>query len=128
MADTFLLQGSYSSTPLMGNPSGIPSVSAPIEEKVQLSAAAIQSYYLETDDPVVVNLPAMGVDEVGVLMVKTIGGKVVLTVTTTDGEEQTIPVESFLAWTTTSAPITALSITRAPSTVISVQLFMGQAT
>lgn len=126
MADTFILQGSYSTVPLVGNPSGFPALESPINEKIQLQAKAIQQYLLTSDSPVTVDLPAMGVDEVTVLVVKVLGGKVLLTITTADGAAQDVPVDSFLVWTCSTVPITALVLTRAPATEVQVQLFMGQ--
>jgi len=124
VADQFTLGGSYTTTPYVGVRSGVPTVVSVIDEKVALVNKAIGRYSLDTDAPVSVDLG--GLDEVNVLVVKTIGGKIRLRVTSADGSQQSIPVDSFLSMISLSVPITALDLTRTPGTSTTVDIFLGQ--
>ena len=103
--ETFKLSGSYTTQPLSGSPSGVPSCEAPIAETVVLGRSLPTSYSLTADAPVPVDLG--GITNVHVLVVKTTGGKVRVRITSSDGATQAIPVDSFLSLTTLSVPITA---------------------
>ena len=124
MADIFRLLGSYGTEPVLGSPSGQPSIQTPIDETTQLSAKSVQQYDLVNDAPQAVALA--GLAGINALMVKTIGGKVVVRITSTDGSLQSIPVEGFLALLSLTTPITAIDLTRTPGTETLVTLFIGQ--
>jgi hypothetical protein len=124
--DTFRIEGSYNTTPLTGWPSGVPALEAPIAVTMQLVSKALQQYILDDDAIVSVGLAAIGVDEVNAMMISVIGGPITVTITWVDGTDQTFPVDGFLALTTLTNAITALSLTRAPSTYTTVNLFLGK--
>lgn len=124
MADALRLTGSYSTTPYVGVRSGIPSVESPIDERVILVNKTIGQYDLTVDTPVPVDLS--GLTQVNVLFVKAIGGKIRLRLTSADGSQQAIPVDSFFALISLSTAITAIDLTRTPGTVTTVDIFMGQ--
>src|SRR5574338_702306 len=109
MADTLTFAGSITSRPLYGNPSGFPTVLIPINETMTLSNMQIGQYVLINDTPVSVDLG--GVTDVNVLVVKCVGGKISVTVTSDDGTDQIFPVDGLLFLQTRSVPITAISIT-----------------
>ena len=126
MADVFRLDGSYQTQPTSGNLSGNPEVDALISERVGLRNKAIAVYNLTADSPVSVSLS--GMTGVNVIMLKTVGGKVRVRLTSADGVEQAIPVDSFLALIDLTVPITAIDLTRQPATATTVQVFLGERT
>lgn len=124
MADVFRLEGSYQTQPTSGNLSGNPSVDALISERVGIKNKAIAVYNLTSDSPVSVSLA--GMTGINVLMLKTVGGKVRVRLTSADGAQQAIPVDSFIALIDLTVPITAIDLTRNPATSTTVQLFLGE--
>ena len=124
MADTFRLQGSFATTPLIGLPSGFPSLTGPITEITQLDNKATTQYLLTTD--LVQTVDLCGLASVAVLIVKVVGGKVRMRVTSTDGTLQAIPIDGFFALLSLSVPITAIDLLRSPGVETTVQLFMGE--
>lgn len=123
MADTFALTGSYSTNPTTGSPSAIPSLNAPLDERMQLENKSVQFFDLTADPAVNVLFPA-GFN-CNVLVVKVDGGKAKVRITSADGATQSIPVDGFLALTSQSVPITAIDLTRVPGVQVQVQVFMG---
>lgn len=126
MADVFRLDGSYQTQPTSGNLSGNPEVDALISERVGLRNKAIAVYNLTADSPVSVSLS--GMSGINVIMLKTVGGKVRVRLTSADGVQQAIPVDSFLALIDLTVPITAIDLTRQPATATTVQVFLGERT
>lgn len=126
MANTFRLTGSYVTVPIPGPLSAAPALDAPICETVQLQAMGILEYLLDSDSPVSVPIASTGVDNVNVLIVKSVGGKVRVRITSADGATQAIPVDSLLILTDYSVPITAIDLTRAAGVQVSVRLFLGE--
>jgi len=124
VADVFRLEGSYQTQPTSGNLSGNPSVDALISERVGIKNKAIAVYNLTSDSPVSVSLA--GMSGINVLMLKTVGGKVRVRLTSADGAQQAIPVDSFIALIDLTVPITAIDLTRNPATSTTVQLFLGE--
>lgn len=125
MSSIFRLSGSYLTEPTSGNPSGVPSVNAPIDESVSLELQATPQVVLTTDATVTVDL--CGLTSVHVLAVKTVGGKVRVDLTSADGTAQAVPVDSFFVNISQSVPITAISLTRvAAGNNTTVSLFLGQ--
>lgn len=124
MADVFALQGSYSATPSTGTPSADPQVIAPINELMQLSNQLTGQVNLLADPAV--SIPFGGIDGVNVLVIKAVGGKVTVRITSEDGVSQAIPVDSFLALTTYSKDILAVSVQRTPAVPTTVRYFLGQ--
>lgn len=125
MADSFCLSGSYSASPLVGSPSGIASIPAPIDEQLVLTAKDYNTITLTVDTPVVVPFSG-GVDEAAVVVVKVTGSKVRVRLTSTDGSQQSVPVDTFFVCISRSTPITAIDLTRTPGVSTRVDIFMGQ--
>jgi hypothetical protein len=123
-ADTFALIGSYQTTPVNGAPSADPEFIAPISEIVQIDAKQYSTYTLSADAPVVVAFG--GVINCNVLVVKCVGGKIRVRVTSADGAMQAVPVDTFLALTNLSVPITAIDLTRSPGVLTTVRVFLGE--
>lgn len=124
MADSFALQGAYTTTPYIGVRSGVPSLQSPIDERVALVNKLIGQYDLTVDTAVAVNFA--GLTNVNVLVVKAIGGKVRVRITSADGSAQAIPVDGFLSLISLSVPITAIDLTRVVGTSTTVEIFLGQ--
>ncbi len=124
MADIFKLLGAYTTQPTSGSPSGDPEVSAPLSESVGLVRKSVASFNLTADTATVI--PLNGLTQVNVLVVKTIGGKVRLRITSADGTTQAIPVDSFYASISLSVPITAIDVTRVAGQQTTVRAFLGE--
>ena len=124
MADLFALQGSYSAGPASGSPSADPMITAPINEQLMLGTEIASQITLTVDTPV--SLPFGGLSAVNALIIKCVGGKVSVRITSADGATQAIPVDSFLALTSSSVDITAISVVRTPAVLTTVKFFLGQ--
>lgn len=124
MADLFSIQGSYTATPASGSPSADPMITAPINENLTLGTELASQITLNVDGPV--SLPFGGLSAVNALIVKCVGGKIVVRLTSLDGSSQAIPVDSFLALISASADITAVSVERTPATQTVVKYFLGE--
>lgn len=126
MADTFKLSGSYTTRPVVGTQSGAPSIDAPIDETVQLDSMVFQQYLLTSDSPLAIDFSSMGVDSANIVIVKTIGGKIRVRLTSTDGSTQAIPVDSFFLNISLTVPFTALDLTRTAGVETQVRVFLGE--
>jgi len=126
MADVFALEGSYSSRPTSGNPSGNPEVEAPISERITLNNKTVGYYELTSDSPVNVDLG--GLSSVNVLVIKTVGGKARVRITSSDGSTQAVPVDSFFVLITKSVAVTAIDLTRVAGIDTNVRVFLGERT
>lgn len=126
MADLFSIQGSYSAVPGSGAPSADPYITAPLDEKLMLSTEVASQVTLTGDDPVTLSMG--GLSAVNVLVIKALGGKVRVQISSADGLLQSIPVDSFLALVSASANITSVTVTRSPAVTTVVKYFLGQKT
>ena len=124
MASQFVLSGGYTTTPLDGIPSLAPNVDAPIDESMVVSVKAEGEYILGLDAPVAVAFG--GITAANVVIIKAIGGKVRVRLTSADGSQQSIPVDSVLIITSISTPITAIDLTRVPATPCSARVYIAQ--
>lgn len=124
MADIFQLLGSYATSPTSGVPSGSVGVEAAVDERVALQKKASADYELAADAPEAVDF--CGLSAANVLVVKTIGGKVRIRVTSADGATQAFPVDSFLVLMSAAVPITAVDLTRVSGVSTTVRVFLGQ--
>ena len=125
MADTFTLSGSYDSAPAsVGTNSGSASISAPIDEAVQLATRTQVELTLTSDAAQAVTIP--GATNINAVVIRATGGKVRVRVASSDGATQAIPVDPFMALITESVNITALDVTRVVGTETIVQIFLGE--
>ncbi len=123
MSDSFRFVGSYSSAPLFGVQSAFPTISAPIDESMQLAKRFTDTLLLETEGPIAVSLA--GLTDVNLIVVKAVGGPIELSITTTLGVAL-IPVESFFMLFSFTTGITAITVERSPGVETYVEVFMGQ--
>jgi hypothetical protein len=126
VADQFALSGSYSSSPLVGSPSGVASIPAPIDEQLVLTAKFYDTIMLGVDTPVSVPFNVGGVSNAAVVIIKVTGQKVKARFTSTDGIQQAVPIDTFFANISRTVPITAIDLTRTPGVSTRVDIFMGQ--
>lgn len=119
----FTLTGTYASYPASGAPSGDPVVSAPIDERLMLSLDLASEMLLTTDAPVA--LPFGGLPNAAVVIVKAVGGPVLLRLTSAEGTQQRVPVDSFAVLTASAVPYTAVDVTRTPGAQTTVRFFLG---
>jgi hypothetical protein len=124
VASNFTLQGSYTANPGSGSPSADPQITAPINEGMVLANEVVSQLTLSVDGPV--NLPLCGLDAANLLVLKCVGGKITVRLTSADGSAQAFPVDSFLALTSASTDITAITVERIPATSTVVKYFLGQ--
>ena len=124
MTDTFKLSGDYTTEPATGVVSAVPQLSAQLSETVSLVRKSVQRISLTVDTAVTVDL--CGLTQFEVLVVKTIGGKVRVRLTSADGSSQAVPVDTLLAVISSSVPYTALDLTRVAGTTTTVEVFMGE--
>lgn len=127
MADLFVLSGSYSTTPQVGSPSGVASIPAPIDEEAMLIAKFYNTITLTGDAPVSVQMG--GVTKAHVVIVKVSAGqKVRVRMTSTEGAQQAIPVDTWYTSISRTVPITAIDLTRTVGSQTIVDIFLGQMT
>lgn len=81
---------------------------------------------LTSDDPVSLSLG--GLSAVNALIIKAVGGKIRVQISSSDGVQQSVPVDSFLALVSASTNITAITVTRTPAVATVVKYFLGQKT
>lgn len=125
MADRFVLSGSYTTTPLGGEPSFDPNIDSPIDEAIQLSNKHIDTIDLGVDTPVAVSFG--GLTNANIIMLKsTAGVKVRARITSADGTDQAIPFDTFLVLMSMDVPVTAIDLTRLTGTPTQVRVFLGE--
>lgn len=124
MSAVFAIVGSYSATPASGSPSADPIVTAPLDERQMLATLQYSQLTLTSDTPV--SLPLGGLTSANVLIVKAVGGKVRVRITSADGSQQAVPVDTFLALMSASVPMTAVDVTRTPGVQTVIRYFLGQ--
>lgn len=93
-------------------------------ELLKLARVKSCEYLLDTDGALSVELG--GLSAVNVLIVRTLGGKVRVRITSADGAQQSIPVDSLLVLVGQAVPVTAIDLTREPATSTQVQVFLGE--
>lgn len=98
----------------------------PIDESANLKSKAADVANLASDDPYPV--PFAGVVNANLVYMRAVGGKVVASVTSADGVEQTIPIDPLLCLISSSSPITAISLTREAGQDTSVSYILGEFT
>lgn len=125
MASTLYLTGNLVTAPLEGG-SGNSIIPFPLEEVVALS----KRYYDEITlaDNTVTTVSFGGLSEVNVVCMRVTGGKARLRVTTSDGSQQSIPLDPLGLFISKSVPITALDVMRDNTITneVSIRVFLGQ--
>jgi len=124
MADQFVLQGGYTSTPLGQPTSFAQMVETQIDESATLGAKHVDEVTLTVDTPVVV--PFGGVINANVIILKAVGGKVRARLTSADGVAQSAPFDTYFILMSESVPVTALDLTRVAGVETTVRVFLGE--
>lgn len=124
MADFFTLSGSYEVRPATGSPSLDPSIVTTVLETTTLKQKHLDSIDLTVDTPVSVAFG--GVVNAHVVIVKAVGGKIRVRLSSADGALQSVPVDDFLILESLTVPITAMDLTRTPATATTVKVFLGE--
>lgn len=96
-----------------------------IDERVFLGAGkhAVIPVDLTSDAPVVVDMHGLSAH---IVVARATSGKAKMTVTSTDGAAQNVPIDPLGIVISRSVPITAISFTRVAGVANSVKLFIGQ--
>ena len=126
MSSTMRASGQITDQPISGIGSGQPTTTIPLDETVALSDSSMTSAYnLTVDGPVNVDFGTL--DGANVIFIKTIGGRVVVRLTSAAGTTQAVPVDSILFLICTSEPITAIDLERVAGQDTRVNVALGQA-
>jgi hypothetical protein len=99
-------------------------VNAPINEQQVLGVQLTSGCALTND--AAENLPFGCIDGATVVIVKAVGGPIKLRLTSADGTDQVVPVDTFAAIMSASVPFTAVSVQRSPGVATTVRFFLGQ--
>jgi hypothetical protein len=125
MSETFKLRGDISAGEACGGlASGVPAVALPLEETLTLSSPpVIGQYSLNADAAQAVSFG--GLSSANVVVVKSVGGKVRVRLTSADGSQQAVPVDSLLVLISSAVAITAIDLTRVSGTLTTVTVTLG---
>lgn len=134
MGDQLILKGSMQALPPMGAlGSGLSAdlgELGDIDERLLIGAKLNTRLNIPTDAvfsvPILTGVGGPFVAGVNVLVVKPVGGKVKVRVTSADGATQAIPVDSYLSLISLSVPITAVDFTRVSGVTTTIKLFMAE--
>lgn len=125
MADVFQLTGSYMTRPTSGGaPSGDPSLEAVIDESISLKKKLYREYLLEADAVQAIDFGGLAAGHV--IVIKLVGGKAKVRLTSADGATQAVPVDSFFVVIADSVPFTALDLTRQAGIEVTAKIFIGE--
>jgi hypothetical protein len=125
MTDLFRLFGGYETTPQTGaQASGDPQVNATLDERLTIDNKTQINIVLDSDDPH--DVPLGGLESVHVLIMRAVGGKVTVTVSSDDGDDQVFPVDPLLIVESRSVPFTAISLSRVTGIPTTVKVFMAE--
>ncbi len=124
MADLWKLEGSWTTTPRTGVPSGDPTMSAVVEESQNLGKKHYDTVALLTDGVTAVNFG--GVTNANVVTIRTDGGRVTARLTHADGATQIVPVNPHMILIVQDRPITALDVARVAGQDTTVKVFLGE--
>lgn len=116
--------GSDVLAPIVGNPSGHPSILVSKDETMALSRVLSTNISLTSDSVQSVGLGTLS--EVNYLSVRADGAKVRLRLTSSDGTTQAIPVDPSFDLRTDSVGITAIDVTRLSGFDCEVFIVLGQ--
>jgi hypothetical protein len=124
MASQFVLSGGYTTTPLDGVPSFAPNVDAPFDESITIRTKTEYDQDLSVDTAI--PLQFGGVTNANVVILKSTGGKFKAKLTSADGTQQSIPIDTVFVLIAQSVPITAIDLTRVPATPTTVRVYLAE--
>ena len=120
---TFRVAGSLSLAPSLGAVSGIRGSAIPLDELLYVEQQMQNTYVLDGDSPVSVQFGTLSA--ANAVFVKA-DGKVRVRLTSADGSQQSVPVDSVLLLTCQATGITAIDLTRVAGVDTTVEVFLGQ--
>jgi hypothetical protein len=121
----FTLTGAIALQPAVGNPSGVPSTTIPLNETAMVGRSTPSSYVLTTNSATPVAFG--GVATANVVQVKVLSGNHVrVRITSADGAAQSIPVDTVLVLMTRENGITAIDLTRDLGVETVVEVFVAE--
>jgi hypothetical protein len=121
--DVFALDGGFSAGLALGPPGVDDDLTGDVKSRVYLKNKLANRYSLESGSPV--NVSFGGLASAGVVVLRCTG-KILARLTSANGAQQVVPVDSLLVLLSGSVPITAIDLTRAASTATLVQVFLGE--
>jgi hypothetical protein len=125
MSFVFRLDGSFSSSPTSGQPSGQPEINTPINESLYLDMQSVVSLDLTSDAAVTVPLGSLS--GANVIVIKTVGCPVKVTITSTVGTSQSIQVSSFFVLMNDTNAVTSITVQRTAGIEATLSIYLGQA-
>lgn len=123
MADQLDITAALQTSPQIGNPSGVATLTIPIELQLSIINKSIQQFDLTSDSPQNVDL-TMFPNGAQVLQVQTVGGKVTAGVTTEKGVSN-VPIDPLYLQVDQSGSISAITLTREPGQETNVYVFLA---
>jgi hypothetical protein len=121
---TLELQGSVSVGNQQGMVSGQPTILTSINERMTATSDLAAKYTLSSDTAQTVDLG--GLANINFLSVRAVGGKIRVRITSSDGTNQSIPVDPILVLRSDSVNITALDLTRLANTETEVYIVLAE--
>jgi hypothetical protein len=123
VAATLHLEGSLVIDPTQRPPSGGPSVSEKIDERISVRTGVVDEYELTEDGWTPVSLGSLA--SAGFIMLKAVGGSFQVRVTSGAATDQVIPCSSLFVLINEHDPITALDVRRESGVNVSVKVVLG---
>jgi hypothetical protein len=121
VAETFQFSADVSSQPVVGFPSGDPTVDIPINFLGQIKRPLQQgAVFLTTDNPVSLSFGDLA--SAMIVVITTVGGKIRVRYTSTDGAQQAVPCDPIAVVVAQSVPMTAVDVTRVAGSGSTVQV------
>jgi hypothetical protein len=99
-------------------------VSAAIDERMQLANEVVSQITLDSEGAVA--LPLGSLAGVNLIVLKVAGEPVTVSITSSEGTSQVIPVDTFFTLYSRSVDITAIEVTRTPGALTLVKYFLGE--
>lgn len=121
--DTYTLRGAWDISPNSTASSGSPSLGVPFEEIHVTDKFYVDEVELLADVPVAVSFG--GITNAHIIGI-TSDRKVRIRLTSSDGTQQSIPVDGFLKLISRTTPITAIDLTRVAGQTTTVRIFLCQ--
>jgi hypothetical protein len=123
---TLQLNGSYTLTPPSYPPSASQTIGSPICETSYVQRWSPGQVDLLTDGPTAIPLP-VGATNINFLYMKVQGGSPVdLILTSADGSQQIVPVDSLSILYFNNRPVTAVAVTRTPGVEANLTYLIAQ--
>ncbi len=124
MSDTLELQAALTTTPTIGNPSGVPAITIPVQLELSIVNKSIQQFDMTTDSPYSLDLSSFP-NGVNVVQIQTLGGRVTAAISSEKGAGQLVPVDPFYFQCDQAGSISTIDLTRDAGVETNVYVFLA---